>query len=304
MSHSDLSSGKTVTRASLDHVLLTRFNLPSKGHESLVRAQENWLRDRVGLFERYCLPSVAAQTSRRFSWIIYFDPHSPDWLLDWVHDHEQKGSFTPYFREEVSTEDLISDIKATIGPERSDALLTTNLDNDDSVAFDFVARLQAAAEAGEPSAVYIGDGLIRREDVLYRHLDRYNAFCSVRESWDAPVTCWADWHNLLPDHMPAVVLRGHPGWLQVIHGANVSNRVRGYRTHPSRHRATFPGLLDDLPDPPVRQIVTDAFISVPGRALRESGRAATKAVVYKVAGRNGLDRFKIAWTSARRHLGR
>ena len=87
--------------ANLDHVLLTRFNLPSKGHESLVRAQENWLKNRVMLFERYCLPSVLAQTCRSFSWIIYFDPESPVWLLDWVRSHEQWGYFNPYFREEV-----------------------------------------------------------------------------------------------------------------------------------------------------------------------------------------------------------
>jgi hypothetical protein len=294
----------TEMRVGFDHVLLTRFNLPSKGHESLVRAQESWLRNRVVLFERYCLPSVAAQTSRGFSWIIYFDPQSPESLLDWVHGHEQKGHFHPYFREEVATENLVSDIRAVIGHQRSAELITTNLDNDDSVAADFAARIQAAPHAGDRTAVYVGDGLIRRGDALYRHVDRYNAFCSVRESWDAPVTCWADWHNLLPEHMPAVVLRGDPGWLQVIHGVNVSNRVRGYRTHPSQHRAIFPGLLDDLPEPPIRKIARDAFIFFPARALRESGRAATKAAVYKVAGRNGLDRFKLVWTSARRHLGR
>lgn len=290
-------------RIRLDHVLLTRFNLPSKGHESLVRAQENWLRDRVVLFERYCLPSVTAQTCRGFSWIIYFDPHSPEWLLDWVHRHEQRGHFNPCFREEVSRENLLSDIGAVIGPQRSTELLTTNLDNDDSLATDFVARIQAAARVGDRTAVYIGGGLIRRGDALYRHFDRYNAFCSVRELWDAPVTCWADWHNLLPEHMPAVVLRDNPGWLQVVHGANVSNRVRGHRTHPVQYRAVFPGLLDDLPEPPIGQIARDALISGPGRAVREGGRVTTKAVVYKVAGRRGLDRVKVMWTSARRYLG-
>ncbi len=286
----------------LDHVLLTRFNLPSKGHESLVRAQENWLRNRVVLFERYCLPSVAAQTCRSFSWMIYFDPHSPEWLLDWVQRHERQGHFHPCFREEVPREDLLSDIRAVIGDQRSSELLTTNLDNDDSLAADFVARIQAAERIGDRTAVYIGDGLIRRGDVLYRHVDRYNAFCSVRELSDAPVTCWADWHNLLPEHMPSVVLRGNPGWLQVIHGANVSNRVRGHRTRPVQHSALFPGVLDDLPEPSRRRIAKDAFISVPARTLRESGRAATKAIVYKVAGRTGLDRVKVMWTAARRHL--
>ena len=293
----------THMRADLDHILLTRFNLPSKGHESLVRAQEDWLKNRVVLFERYCLPSMAAQTCQRFSWIVYFDPHSPEWLLDWAHGHERLARFKPYFREEVSTEDLLSDVRAVVGHRRSAELLTTNLDNDDSLAVDFVARIQGTDRIGDRTALYIGDGLIRCGDVLYQHIDRHNAFCSVRESWDAPVTCWADWHNLLPEHMPAVVLRGNPGWLQVVHGANVSNRVRGRRTHPAQYRLIFPGLLDDLPDPPMRQIAGDVLISTPGRMIRESGRAAAKAVVSKIAGKRGLDRVKFMWTSARRYFG-
>jgi hypothetical protein len=284
----------------LDHVLLTRFNLPSKGHESVVRTQENWLRDRVGLFERYCLPSVAVQTCRDFSWIIYFDPQSPPWLLDWVEGHRRRGSFHPLFREEVGPRELVEDIGSVVGPRHGRKLLTTNLDNDDSLAVDFVARVQAVAPLGERTAIYLADGLIRRDGVLYRRVDRHNAFCSVRESGDSPVTCWADWHNLLPELMPAAVVRGAPGWLQVVHGANVSNRVRGRRTHPRGHRSAFPGLLEDLPDPTVRQLAADSLVWVPVRAAYEGGRAAAKAVLTKVAGKRGLDRAKLVFSSVRR----
>lgn len=290
-------------KPSLDHVLLTRFNLPSKGHESMVRAQENWLRNRVALFERYCLPSVLAQTSRNFSWIIYCDPQSPEWLLEWVRDHERRGSFTARFREEVAGEDLIGDILAVVGDDHGADLLTTNLDNDDGLAADFVERLQGAGRRGERTAIYIGDGLIRHGDaLLYERVDNHNAFCSVRESWDAPVTCWIDWHNLLPARMPAVVLRGGPGWLQVVHGANVSNRVHGRLASPGRHRAAFHGLLDDLPEPGARQIVREALWSAPARVLREGGRATAKVTISAIAGRRGLDRAKVVWTLARRRL--
>ena len=64
-------------KPSIDHVILTRFNLPTAGVESLVRAQEGWLRDRQVLFEKYCLPSVKFQTRQDFSWIVYFDTQSP-----------------------------------------------------------------------------------------------------------------------------------------------------------------------------------------------------------------------------------
>jgi hypothetical protein len=104
--------------------------------------------------------------------------------------------------------------------------------------------------------------------------------------------------------MPAVILRGNPGWVQVVHGANVSNRVHGRRTYPAQHHAAFPGLLDDLPEPGIWQIARDTLVSVPGRALREGTRATTKAVISKIAGKRGLDRAKTIWTSARRSLVR
>ena len=294
-------------------MLLTRFNLPSHGHESLIREQENWLRNRVALFERYCLPSVAAQTCRDFSWIIYFDPQSPRWLREWIADHERQGHFWAIFRAEVPRTDLIGDIRTVVDephgaeprtttaePRTTTAeLLTTNLDNDDSIAVDFVARLQAVERVGERSAVYLADGVICRGDRLYRRVDRYNAFCSVRETWAQPITCWATWHNLLRDLMPTVVLRGTPGWLQVVHGANVSNRVRGRLTGVARHRAAFPGLLDALPEPTVTRRARDALVAVSVRTLREGGRAAAKAALTRVAGKRGIDRVKLLLARAR-----
>ena len=282
-----------------DHVLLTRFNLPSKGHESFVRAQENWLTDRAGLFEKHCLPSVAAQTTRGFSWIIYFDPQSPAWLMDRIAGWERTGLFRPVFREEVARADLLADLRAAVGDRQAERLLTTNLDNDDSIAADFVERLQATAPVGDRCAIYLANGLIRRGDSLYRHVDRHNAFCSVNELWDAPGTCWSEWHNLLAQHMPAVVLEGAPGWLQVVHGGNVSNRVRGRRVRPAVYRPAFPGLLDDLPDPGAAGLLRDTLVDVPRRALREGGRSAVKTTLTAVAGKQGLDRAKAAWAAVR-----
>lgn len=285
------------------HVLLTRFNLPSRGHESVVRARENWLRDRVVLFERYCLPSVLGQSCRDFTWLIYFDPQSPAWLLDWVGGHEAEGHFRAVLREEVSRADLLADIRTASGRCRGD-LLTTNLDNDDSLARDFVARLQEVETRGVRTALYLGDGLVLREQRIYRRVDPHNAFCSVREGGEDAVTCWSDWHNLLPRHMPTVVVRGEPAWLQVIHGTNVSNRVRGRRARPSDHRGAFPGLLDGMPDPTRRELTHEVLVGTPSRALREGGRATAKVVIGTVLGRTGLDRAKHAWASVRRTASR
>lgn len=284
----------------VDHALLTRFNLPSRGHESVLRARENWLRDRVELFERYCLPSVQAQTNRDFAWLIYFDPHSPRWLREWVDDHAALGHFRPFFREEVPRDQLLADIRTATGGGGRAQVLTTNLDNDDSIARDFVARLQAARSDSDRAAVYLGEGLILSGDRLFRRFDRYNAFCSVRESWQEPVTCWSAWHNRLPERMPAHVLRGRPGWLQVVHGGNVSNRVRGRRVGPSAYRVDFPGVLDALEEPHPWERLREAVAGAPLRSVREAGVAGSKWAIGRVLGRDGLDRVKQAIATVRR----
>ncbi len=51
----------------VDHVFLTRFNLPSAGFESMVRAKQGWLQNRVELFERFCLPSLRPRPVRTSS---------------------------------------------------------------------------------------------------------------------------------------------------------------------------------------------------------------------------------------------
>lgn len=281
----------------VDHVLLTRFNLPSKGYESLIRSQEGWLRTRMGLFEKYCLPSIRNQSDRSSKWIIYFDPESPEWLKDRIQEINEDGVFCPVFRAEVTSRDLIDDIAAVVG-QRNEYLLTTNLDNDDGLAADFVSRIRTVAPSGGSAAVYMVNGLIRSGDGMFLHTDPDNAFCSVLAPWSKPETCWADWHNLLGQSMPVVRLGGPPAWLQVVHGSNVSNRVHGRRISAAAYTGSFPGLLEDLSRPTRADLLRDRFLLGPSRLVREKLRAAAKSVVQATSGRNRIDQLKV-WVATR-----
>jgi Putative rhamnosyl transferase len=284
----------------IDHVLLTRFNLPSEGVESIIRAKEGWLRDRIALFEHYCLPSVLAQTNQDFHWIIYFDPGSPEWLKQLIQSHANQGAYVPIFRPSVSKAELIADIIQVTGG-RGARLITTNLDNDDGLAINFVERLQASGPHEERTAVYLSHGLIKSNSRLYLRTDKHNAFGSVVETWASPSTCWADWHTLLGKSMRVIELYDEPGWLQVVHGANVSNRVRGRLVAPSAYTSLFPGLLDDICTPQLLELATDAIIAQPRRLAKESGRALAKAIAMRLLGKKGIDRVKTFWASRSRH---
>lgn len=276
----------------INHVLLTRFNLPSGGAEGRIRAQEGWLAERMELFERYCVPSVTAQRNRNFSWIVYFDPESPPWLIERIKRYAADGVFLPVRRASVDRAELLADIRASVGRER-EVLITSNLDNDDGLATDFVDRLQRVATPHPRAAVYLDNGLISGPGGLYLRRDRRNAFCSVRETWKDPTTCWSDWHNLLGHAMPVIELGGAPGWLQVVHGRNVSNRVRGRLVAGEHYEPQFGMLLAGTETPAPRRLLADRLIAGPARLGREATRSAAKWVAMRLVGKSGLDRVKL-----------
>ena len=275
----------------LDHVILTRFNLPSEGNESLVRARDGWLSDRVVLFERYCLPSVRAQSCRNFRWIIYFDPESPDWLKARLEEWRENEFLHPIVWATVSRDEMVSDLVGVVG-EPGSALITTNLDNDDGLATDFIERLQAEYCPEAKTALYLTNGLIKRGDRVYLRTDKDNAFCSVREDWSDPVGCWATPHNHLHRIMATRPIGGEPAWLQVVHGANVSNRVRGRLVSPARYRKLFLDMLEDVKEPRKRDFLGEALVHQPRRFLREFARQTVKQLVWRAFGFQALDRMK------------
>jgi hypothetical protein len=284
--------------AEIDHVVLTRFNLPSEGVENIIRAKEGWLEHRIGLFERYCLASVRAQKCQLFSWIIYLDPESPEWLKRRIQHHALDGTFVPIFRPSVSPSELIADITDVAGRNGSH-LMTTNLDNDDGLAHNFIHRLQAVKPQPEKMAVYLAKGLVKSHSRLYLRTDKYNAFGSVVDDWTSASTCWSDWHTLLGRSMRVLEIYDEPGWLQVVHGTNLSNRVRGRLVSPGQYSDLFPGLLDDVCEPKPIDMISDLALARPQRLVKESGRAIAKGVIIQTAGKKGLDRIKVLLASPR-----
>lgn len=277
----------------LEHFILTRYNLPSAGAERFVRAREGWLRDRTRLFETYTLPSMRAQSERRFVWLVFFDPQSPTWLRERIDSWSSDGTLFPVFGEEFSREDLVREMRARSRQADARHVLTTNVDNDDAVSTGFVAALHSAALATAPRrAIYLTQGLIKSRAGLHLRTDRHNAFCSVLATWDDPVTCWSDWHNRLHLSMPTMELGGEPGWLQVVHGDNVSNRVRGRLVAPGAYRATFPGVLDDVAPPTRLTALGDRLVFAPLRTARDASRAVLKRAALVVGGKGALDQAR------------
>ena len=76
---------------------------------------------------------------------------------------------------------------------------------------------------------------------VYAHAHPSNAFASWLEPWyDAARTCMSINHMRMAEHGPVLQVGGPAAWLQVVHGGNVSNKVRGRRVGPEAVRDRFP----------------------------------------------------------------
>lgn len=258
--------------APFHHVIMTRFNLATPGRESALRNRPGWLAERFDLFERYCLPSVAAQTERRFHWIVYFDADTPEPFRARIEACRAVQPFTPYFTPLFPAEGWPRSVRETLDAP-APWLLTTRLDNDDALAADFVARLRAAAlEAPlRRGALNFTNGYIMAGGRLYAHSHPSNAFASWLEPWDEAMrTAPSIAHMEFAEHGPVRQIGGAAAWMQIVHGGNVSNKVRGRLTAPDAARGRFPdAAVKEAANPGLIERLVENGLKAPLRAVRD-----------------------------------
>lgn len=258
------------------HVVMTRFNMPTPGRESQIRNRPGWLEGRFDLFERYCLPSIAAQTAPReaFHWMVFFDVETPQVFRDRIERCREVFPFRPYFTEFFQAEGWPRSVRETLAPA-TPWLLTTRFDSDDALSVDHVARLQAAVAAAAPTervSFNLTEGVIVENGRVYAHSHPCNAFASWFEPWDAAArTCMSINHMRMAEVGPIRQVAGPAAWLQVVHGGNVSNKVRGRRVGPEAVRGRFPpAVLGPLQPVSAPAMALENLVLTPLRSARDA----------------------------------
>lgn len=256
------------------HVIMTRFNMPSPGRESQIRAKPGWLAGRFDLFERYCLPSIVAQTSRDFHWIIYFDRETPPEFRARIEACRAIFPFIPYYCDYFSADGWPRSLDETLA-ERTPYLLTTRFDSDDALSIDHVERLQAAISRFAPTgrqSFNFTNGVVIERGKVYAHEHLSNAFASWFEPWDETTrTAMSIRHMHMARYGTIAQVDGPAAWLQVVHDDNVSNKVRGTRARPDivagRFPPEVPGTLKPSSD---TEIALENLVLTPMRAARDT----------------------------------
>jgi hypothetical protein len=269
-------------RAGVDftHAIMTRFNVARPKHNEPIRLDPGWLARRFDLFEKYCLPSVAAQTARDFHWIIYFDAATPEPFLERMEACRRIFPFIPYLSGEISAEFWPRSLEELL-PARTPWILTTRFDNDDSLSVDHVARLQAAvARQDRPvrGSLNFPHGLVIEGGRLYALTHLANPFGSWFEPWDERTRTAISINHLKMGRVgPVEQVEGPAAWLQVVHGGNVSNKVRGRRVPPAAAEGRFPAAaLADLRPGSGAEIAIENLLVTPLRSARDRAVALVR----------------------------
>jgi GT2 family glycosyltransferase len=213
-------------RVEFRHVLLTRFN--TRLTDGGAGPDDAWLADRLRLFETYCVPSVRRQTSRNFTWLVFFDAATPARWRSRFEALAGSAGFRPVFLDRPFDGGQASRAITRLGLDDAPFLITSRLDNDDALAPHFVAAVQRAVRPRELEFLNFPLGYQLAGGRVYLRPYLAGSFASlVERRADGPWrTVHFVQHHLIGRH-PVRQLRSRPAWLQVVHGTNLANEVRG-----------------------------------------------------------------------------
>lgn len=231
--------------------LLTRFNLRLYKRNKFLQpvSDEPWLEERFALFERYCLPSIEAQTNKDFRWFVLFDSETPERFKNRVAAYRERcpqfspvwvkpkasWRFTSIFQQLVFR-DLAELEKAAVFPDK---IVTTYLDNDDALSLDHMERVAQEAESvSARTFLTFHYGIQFFEDMnlancIYYYNNHFQTLVEPYQKGDGLYTCYGfGGHASLYKYdasqvaIREIVTPDRPAWVEVVHGKNVGNDVR------------------------------------------------------------------------------
>ncbi len=217
-----------------DHFLITRFNLRNpkweltKNNETLL--DDRWMSERLDLFRNFCLPSVVAQSCKNFKWLLFFDVTTKP-----VFKEQVEAMIAGFGFIEAAYIDgmpaFYDGISAYVSKSTQPYLITSRIDNDDSIHKDFIAVVQSQFAQQDYLAVDIHKGYslqVEPKVMLGKKEHVFNPFISLIEKNDNPKTVWANDHNHWKKETRITAITDRRLWMSIIHEKNKVNEFDGY----------------------------------------------------------------------------
>ena len=220
---------------SIKHFIATRFNLKieewNTAKDGSVVLTEKWLEERFNLFEKYCFPSVANQSIKNFYWLIFFDVSTPDIFKKRIEKYTNDfQNFKVIYIDGIkSLKYSFKQIIMESLEEDDDFIITSRLDNDDSIHHDFVYIIQNLAIKKHETIIDLRRGYqldISSNIYEYRnYYNKFNPFISLVESTSNFQTVFSRMHHEWKNATSVIVNSNLPLWIEIVHKRNKFNRA-------------------------------------------------------------------------------
>jgi hypothetical protein len=216
---------------SFKHIILTRFNVRIFAgiYDHDVNSPE-WLDERFDLFEQFTFPSMVSQSNLNFKWLVFFDKELPQRYLERIEKFSAFSNFFAIFLRGYDLDAVLATVREQAGDET--ILVTTRVDSDDALTYDFVESVQNIVRKGShPCFINFSSGYLYESTrrYLYRITDYYyNPFISFVEPLGEKIQTIYYWqHQMLKNNPLIRNYDGHPRWCIVVHGGNLRNQPTG-----------------------------------------------------------------------------
>ncbi len=260
------------------HIVLTKYNVRMPMQWCQRGLEPDWLAGRWQLFQKYCLRSMKTQTTGEFHWLLFCDRQTPSPYREQLAGLQSPGTHV-YFCEELTRAVLLSAVRDHVHHDTR-AIVTTRLDNDDALCPSYLEDVRNAVQGSHRHWINWDTGIVMCGRRAYRRVDRANAFISfVEPNGNDIQTTWSCPHPEAGKWAPVHHIGSAPGWVQLVHGDNVSNRKRGRLVNPSIVSNRFPNLGSiSLEEPGIGTYIFDRGLAGPVRLLRDTIRVAGRTV--------------------------
>lgn len=214
----------------IQHFVITKFNLKIPGGFSTDKSgvetrSDDWLSHRFDLFEKYCLPSLAAQKNKDFLWLLFFDESTN---AECRRRIEKAKEMCPQIRAFfIDGFDMMPSISGLIGHD-CEILITTRIDNDDAFRDDALEVIRGYSQGLQHDlCVNLRFGFSYDGTYAEVFSQKYNPFSSLIEfrKPEGFKTIIGLNHGKIHQLAKVKQVKTGPHWLMVVHDRNVANRM-------------------------------------------------------------------------------
>ena len=238
------------------HYLITRFNVPVKNWDRDKAGKpvldDAWMRSRLELFRRYCVPGIANQSNKRFTWIIYCDTLTSPTFVTEIHE-AIKDIPNAIVKPVPHFEALMVDLKQLLANSPTPYVISSRVDNDDSLGPAYINEVQNHFVEHDKRIINFLKGILYDvhrgilTEIRKSNLNHYGSMIEANIPDKELVTIMGYPHGRPPEGSTVTDIDLRYAWLKIIHERNMASKTNGVPLFGTAVASHFSLQPDDLP---------------------------------------------------------